>query len=147
MRIIQGEEYCLIKDVFEDTFVNKSSDFYKERIQTKRNFSDGLYPTGYWWDCLKNARKQTERFCFETLESKKAPLYIMWDSLSSDQIRIPDYWKYPKESCLELMPDEFFDLYETLPEDIYVFDQTFDWMIVLTHEDDGKRRYCLSVGE
>lgn len=32
------------------------------------------------------------------------------------------------------------------PEDIYVFDDDLLWTyIIITHEDDGKRRICLKI--
>jgi hypothetical protein len=37
------------------------------------------------------------------------------------------------------------ELLPTLPEDVYFFDDSLSWTVVLTHEDDGKRRYCVTV--
>lgn len=63
-----------------------------------------------------------------------------------EHIFIPNYYKYPQEACLQLSFQEFSKIANTLPEDIYFFDDDFDWCIAMTHEDDGKRRYCLSIG-
>ena len=41
---------------------------------------------------------------------------------------------------------EYLEKADTFPEDIYFFDDTLTWCVILTHEDDGKRRYCLSIG-
>ena len=46
-------------------------------------------------------------------------------------------------------------LEETLPEDLYLFDETYEWMIVFTHEtdwnpngtdDDTESRFCIAYG-
>ncbi len=70
----------------------------------------------------------------------------MWDVLNSEYILNPNYYKYHKEACLKLSFQEFQEKADTFPEDIYLFDDTFTWCVILTHEDDGKRRYCLSIG-
>lgn len=33
-----------------------------------------------------------------------------------------------------------------LPEDIYIFDHSFEWTIVLTHEEIENKRWCLKSG-
>lgn len=34
-----------------------------------------------------------------------------------------------------------------LPEDIYIFDKSFKWTIILTHEEVEGERYCFKVGD
>ena len=145
MQIIEGTEYLAIKELFVEKFVDQSSSFYVERIKNKHCFSDGLFQTGYFWDCLKKYNRKTEKYCIEILSSKRE-FYVIWDILSSEQIRIPNYYKYPTEACLKLSFQEYLEKADTFPEDIYFFDDTLTWCVILTHEDDGKRRYCLSIG-
>ena len=145
MQIIEGTEYLAIKELFVEQFVDQSSSFFVERIKNKHRFSDGLFQTGYFWDCLKEYDRKTEKYCIEILSSKRE-FYVIWDILSSEQIRIPNYYKYPTESCLKLSFQEYLERADTFPEDIYFFDDTLTWCVILTHEDDGKRRYCLSIG-
>ena len=41
-------------------------------------------------------------------------------------------------------PDELLARMADLPEDIYIFDDTYSWTIALTHETDAQKRpYCL----
>ena len=145
MQIIEGIEYLAIKGLFVEQFVDQSSSFYLDRIKNKHRFSDGLFQTGYFWDCLKEYDRKTEKYCIEILSSKRE-FYVIWDILSSEHIHIPNYYKYPTESCLKLSFQEYLEKADTLPEDIYIFDDTLTWCVILTHEDDGKRRYCLSIG-
>ena len=75
---------------------------------------------------LLNARRQSTAF----------GIYI--------RILIPDYWKYPKESVLKMTSQEFMRNRDSLPDDIYVMDDTFEWSIAFTHEEDAQqKRFCL----
>ena len=145
MQIIEGTEYSAIKELFVEQFIDQSSRFYLERIKNKHRFSDGLFQTGYFWDCLKEYNRKTEKHCIDILSSKYE-FYVLWDILSSEQILIPNDYQDPTESCLKLSFQEYLERAGTFPEDIYFFDDTLTWCVILTHEDDGKRRYCLSIG-
>lgn len=145
MQIIEGKEYFAIRELFIEHFINQESSFYLERIKKKHRFSDGVFQTGYLWDCLKEYNPKTEEFCIDVL-SNKDDFYVIWDVLSSEHICIPNYYKYPPEACLRLSFQEFLEKANTFPEDMYLFDDTLTWCVIMTHEDDGKRRYCLSIG-
>lgn len=55
-----------------------------------------------------------------------------------------NYWKYPKDSTILIDKNEFIDKFPTFPEDIYIFDETLSWTVVLTHEvTDMVKRSCL----
>ena len=145
MQIIEGKEYTMINELFIDQFVDQNSSYYLEFIKKKHCYSDGLFQTGCLWDCLKEHNRRTERYCIDLLSSKDE-FYVMWDIFSSEHIFTPNYYKYPKEACLRLSFEEFSERADTFPEDVYFFDDTLTWCIIMTHEDDGKRRYCLSIG-
>ena len=120
------------------------STYYKENIEQKKMFSDGLCYTGYIWDCLLNPRIISEREADQLLQVKRR-IIIMWDIHSSERIFIPDYWKFPKAEVL--CTDAWSETFKNdLPEDVYVFDDTFSWSVIYTHETDLKdNRYCLFV--
>ena len=43
-------------------------------------------------------------------------------------------------------PDELLARMADLPEDIYIFDDTYSWTIALTHDTDAQERpHCLSA--
>lgn len=125
-------------------FVDTTKDYFTERIEKKIRFSDGLCYTGYLWDCLKNPHILSETEADRILQ-KKNNVYIMWDIHSCDRILIPHYWKYPKASVLSVQ--EWSDSFKNdLPEDIYLFDDSFSWSAVFTHEtDEENNKYCLYV--
>ena len=125
-------------------FVNTDSTYYKENIERKRIFSDGLCYTGYLWDCLLNPSVVLEYEADQLLQEKRG-IFIMWDIHSCERIFIPDYWKFPKTKVL--YADVWLETFkDNLPEDMYVFDDTFTWSIIYTHETDVEdNRYCLFV--
>lgn len=126
------------------TFVNTVSPYYIENIKHKTMFSDGLCYIGYLWDCLINPNIVLE-YAADKLLQEKRKLFIMWDIHSCERILIPDYWKFPKSRVL--YTDNWLDAFKSeLPEDVYMFDDTFNWSIIYTHETDVKgNRYCLYI--
>lgn len=105
-------------------------------------FSDGLCYTGYLWDCLLNPYVIPKNGADKIMQGKR-DVFIMWDIHSCDMIFIPDYWKFPKTRVL--YADIWLDSFKNeLPEDIYLFDETFNWSIIYTHETDANGKpYCL----
>lgn len=123
-------------------FIDSTSNYYVEKIENKKMFSDGLCYTGYLWDCLKNPQVISESKANQLLQEKEQ-IFIMWDIHSCDRIFIPNYWNFPKSRIL-YVNKWLNDFKSELPEDIYLFDDTFNWSIVYTHETDKDGfRYCV----
>ncbi len=142
MKIINGNEAKQIRQKFIDCFVNKNTEVFS-KINKPFLCSDGYCYVNYLWDTLKNFRLCDERYVEDLLKTKKK-FYIMWDIHSRDYIWIEDYWKYPKESVLEVLYEDFDSIKKSLPEDIYLFDDNFNWGYALTHEEiEENKRYCL----
>lgn len=133
MKIIVGSEYYDLRELYEMTFSKG----------TRENFEGN----GYIWENLTKYNRKSESYCLEYIRKKK-DIYVMWDTLEKIEILDQNYWKYPKESLLQLSVNEFFQLFTTFPDDIYVFDDAFNWSIIFTHEDVfDKKRYCLMLIE
>lgn len=129
MKIITGDEYNEILQLYKYSFVK----------------NDQCTGNNYMWERLIKYNRRSEQFCYKYLENMKE-IYVTWDTLENVIIYDPDYWKYPPESILKIQVHEFFELLPTFPEDIYIFDETLEWTIVLTHEDVfDKKRYCLMI--
>lgn len=144
MEIILDNDADKIRQTFIEKFVNRETQTFK-KISKRRLCSDGYCYTGYLWDTLKSVRVCSEKFVESGLE-KLSRFYILWDIHSKDFIFIEDYWKYPKEAVLSLNFGEFIKIKKDLPEDIYIFDGTFNSGYVLTHEYLKKdKRYCLEI--
>lgn len=144
MIILDSKKSDALRHNYVKNFVDTASTYYKENIEQKTMFSDGLCYIGYLWDCLLNPSIILESKADQILQEKRR-IYIMWDIHSCDRIFISDYWKFPKEKIL--CTDAWAEIYkDDLPEDIYVFDDTFSWSVIYTHETDVKdNRYCLFV--
>lgn len=144
MNILSNLKSDKLRTEYIQNFVDTRKDYFVELIERKTEFNDGLCYTGYLWDCLKNPRVISESEATRILREKEN-IYIMWDIHSCERIFIPNCWKYPKTSVLSI--NSWSDsLKSSLPEDIYIFDDTFRWSIIFTHETDEKNNnFCLCV--
>lgn len=134
----------ILREKYISTFVDTDSKLYIERIKTRIRFSDGMCYVGYLWDCLKKSVVVSKKEIDQKLKTKK-DIYIMWDIHSADNIFIPNYWKYPKE-CIVRTKLWIEEMYKELPEDVYIFDDTFTWTAIFTHETNLENApYCLFV--
>ena len=129
-----------------DKYINTQSRYYPEYIETLYKFSDGLCYTGYLWDFLKSPihihEDQIEKY-----RSKLKQVLIFWDNNSKDRIYIKDYWKFGKKTMVRVDYNLFLDHAHFFPEDVYLTDETLQWTIVFTHEDDiNHRRLIMQVG-
>ena len=139
----QADEY---RRKYIDKYINTYSKYYIERIETLEEFSDDLCCTGYLWDCLKSPtfihEEQIEKY-----RSKLKQVLIFWDNHSKDLIYIKDYWKFGKKTMVRVDYNLFLDHAHFFPEDVYLTDETLQWTIVFTHEDDiNNRRLIMQVG-
>ncbi len=142
MEILNDNREKQLRQNFILHFINKNTSVFQE-INSPILCSDGYCYLPYLWDTLKNCRVCSEKQLIRGLESKRQ-FYIMWDIHSKDFIYIENYWKYPKECILKVTYDEFISIKNDLPEDIYFFDDSFEWGYALTHETiTGQKRYCV----
>lgn len=144
MTILNSTKSDILRCEYIKNFVNTSSLYYRKNIEQKTLFSDGLCYTGYLWDCLLKPTVISEYKAEQFLQEKRR-IFIMWDIHSCERILIPNYWKFPKTNviCTDAWSESF---KHNLPEDVYVFDDTFRWSVIFTHETDEKEeRYCLLI--
>ena len=144
VKILDAVKSDKLRSRYIQNFVDTTKKYYIELIENKTEFSDGLCYIGYLWDCLKDPRVISEAEASRILQGKQ-DLYIMWDIHSCQRIHSPNYWKYPKTSVLttNMWSDAF---KSNLPKDIYLFDDTFRWSVIFTHETDEKENnYYLYV--
>lgn len=121
-----------------DTFVDTNCEYYDD-IRNLKLFSDGWCYTRYLWDCLKEPC-QINWSDIVLYQNCLGSVLVFWDIHSCERILIPDYWKFPKNACLELNFDDLCNNKEFFPEDLYIFDASFKWTIVFTHETDRKEQ-------
>lgn len=144
-QILSPEDSALWRNAYLEAFVDTSSEHYQRYIASPRQFSDGVHYEGYLWDCLRSHSRITiQRFRAEVVQH--AEVLVMADDHSHDRIPGAPLWPYRPYSVARFRPQALLQSLESLPEDIYVFDSSVSWTLVLTHENDGERRICCSVG-
>ncbi len=124
-----------LRSKYIEAFVDTSCEWYKDRIATTREFSDGVCYTGYLWECLINPT-YISLFDVVSYRDRLGEVLVFWDIHSSQRIFVKDYWKFGKDTMLRLEFGTLVDNLEFFPEDIYIFDDSISWSLVLTHEDD-----------
>ncbi len=132
--VIIGAEAHRIRDRYIDRFVDTASDWYKDRIATRKRYRDGEYYSGYLWETLKHDRVIPEAEILDRPDLADETVYVLWD-LHRDELQVlEDYWRFPREAVLELAYRDLMAGLEYLPEDIYIFDRDYAWSLILTHE-------------
>jgi hypothetical protein len=144
-RILSPEDSAFWRQIYLEAFVDTDSEHYRRYIASPRTFSDGVHYEGYLWDCLRWPADITfQRFCHEVV--RHPAVMVMADDHSGDRIIGAPLWPYRQSSVVRFTPRALLESLESLPEDLYVFDDSVGWTLVLTHENDGRRRLCLAVG-
>lgn len=142
MRIMEGKKAFECREKFVSCFVDCNSDYYRDNILCGTAFLEKGSYYGYLWECYLPSEIESEQACLEFLATIKS-FYVLWD-LHPDVSRQKEYWKYPKHAVLEMNVQDYMENCAKLPEDIYIFDDSFSWSIALTHESNLKNeRWCL----
>ena len=142
IKIIPENEAQKLRKQYIDTFIDTEKDYFKKYIQERHNYSDGSCYTGYLWDCLKNFFVIDFKYIQE-ITYKSNEVFVFWDIHTKERILITDYWKFRKEAVLRLDFETLIMNLEYLPEDIYIFDESMTWTLILTHEYFNDKRWCL----
>lgn len=142
MEVISDPEATKLRNHFITSFLDMDSEWYKTKIEERKLFSDGWYYTGYLWECIKKFELRRVIDILEALQLMDQTIYVMCDMHSNDSVRVQDYWKFPRESVLAGESKNLALGLGYLPLDIYIYDKTFDWTLILTHEHDDKGRTC-----
>lgn len=144
VKILDVSEARAARIAYLKAFVDTESDWYKAHIAVTRKCSDGECYEGYLWDCLKSRQIIGEQQFLRDVAAYGRVL-VMWDIHSKERILIEDYWKFDKAAVLELQGKVLVGGMALLPEDLYVFDRSYSWSLISTHEDDGINRIFVSV--
>jgi hypothetical protein len=107
-----------------------------------RPFDDGLSYTGYLWDYLADKEVVEEEEVWRRVDRMPTVL-AMWDIHSTERVRIPNYFRFPKGTVLRSQPKIIKEGLGYLPEDLYLFDESCGWVGALTHEWVDGKRYCV----
>ena len=156
-----------IRDLFVNSFVDQTTERYKKIKEV-----DSQHYALYLWDTLLKpfSTKVNYYSAINHLQNSSNKVFLMMDiqrrNRGSEETQFNLYLKkhnYKRESVFELPASEVAELYRidneintswmpsdlNLLEDIYVFDESFKWLIVFTHEqvdliDTNYHRLCFS---
>jgi len=142
LSITKEVEKHRIREMYCSLFFNISSAEYKTAIEKRHKYSDGLCYNGYMWDYL-SAPAQIELDYLSAKVKSLKNIYVLWDLHTCERIFIKNYWKFNKDDILLLDGDTLIKALHLLPEDIYIFDSSYTWTLILTHEYLENQRYCL----
>lgn len=68
MNILSRGEAADIRQLFIDTFVDTTCNYFQNYILQMKSFSDGLRYTGYLWDCM--IRRERVSYYFSKVPSR-----------------------------------------------------------------------------
>ena len=141
----------LPKDEARKVRANYVRHFVSAGSEQKREFA-GIWDEGhprcycaYLWEFLKDPVVVEFDFAV-SMCAVLGPVNVLWDLHSAQRVFIKDYWKFARDDVLALDYRLLLDNLGFLPEDIYIFDESYRWTLVLTHEWVEGRRWCLKSG-
>lgn len=146
LEILNDEEGRELRKKYIKKFINVNDKSYQEQIQSTHKFVDGYCYLGYLWDYIKNPIV-IEKIYIDALAQSVDVVYVFWDIHTCERIFIKDYWKFGKTAVLKLELKTLLAGEKYLPEDIYIFDKSFTWTVIKTHEDIDGKCYCLKSGK
>jgi hypothetical protein len=146
VKCLDYEQSTRIRDRFISEFIDQGDPLFDESILQRHDFPDGKAYTGYLWDFI-GARALVSEGELWARVTRREWIYAMWDIHSSNRILIKDYWRFPKNSILVGQPPELIREGQAyLPEDLYLFDDSYAWVAATTHDEIDGERFCLWAG-
>jgi len=110
-----------------------------------RPFADGSAYTGYVWDYLAEKEIVEEQEIWRRVRNVPS-VYALSDLHSTERVSNPEYVTLPKGTVLRAQPDTVMRGLKYLPEDLYLCDDTCEWVGAFTHEWLDGRRFCVWSG-
>lgn len=142
LEILNEKEGNQLREKYIETFIDINSESYKKQIKIKHEFNDGYCYLGYLWDYLKNPIIIDKSYIAAVAKGLD-DIYVFGDIHTCERIFTKNYWKFGKTVVLKLKFETLLKGEEYLPEDIYIFDHSFTWTVIKTHEDINGKCYCL----
>lgn len=163
--IIPGDRAKLLRECFITEFVDTNTENYRKYYEKNK------YGGRFLWDSLKNYSFEkhscTQEQAAEFLE-RFDRVYFMWDTWREGTVFADEYPNAVIEASggelgrlavgewnaeIEAEKHDCYIKHPQLPSDIYVFDDSFSWCVVFTHESndcdslDDIIRFCIKFSE
>lgn len=145
IELLSQKEAATMRQQYIDKFIQTSNDFYLDNILKTKVCSDGICYDGYLWECLGDYTLIKKHDFYQNYNHLKE-VFVFWDIHSKDKIWAENYWLFGKDSMLLLEYNDFSENFYYLPEDLYIFDYSLQWSLILTHEDKDGENICFKCG-
>jgi hypothetical protein len=109
-----------------------------------RDFSDGQAYSGYLWDFLRDKEIISEATLWRRV-AQVSKIIVLWDLHSIERVLSPRNHQFPRGTVIKTDAPTLYRGLPYLPEDIYIFDESLQWVGALTHEGLEERR-CIWSG-
>lgn len=148
-KILPYEKAMQINNILFSTFIDSSS--YEKQQEYNKSFylEYGISLSTCLWNCLSIEPKRTSQYaaiCY--LENVNQRLFVIEDAGKPTKGGLIESGSfYPVFVVPAKHRNELFSFISSHDiTDIYVFDDSFDWLLIFTHEEiKAGRRYCLLV--
>lgn len=159
--ILPDDRAKQLREDFITRFINTECEYYQKYIANEQGYSHG-----FLWDYLNAAgRVVTQEQAAEFLERFER-VYFMWDHWREGTVFADEYPNAVIETSggelgrlavsewnaeIEAEKHDCYIEHPQLPSDIYVFDDSFSWCVVFTHESndcddlDDIVRFCIQL--
>lgn len=124
------------------TKLNHEKESY-QLITTLKDYPDGKHYEGFIRDCFNEPKRIDEQDLDDFVKPKK-DILVFWDDHSDYWIGIKDYFKkFGKRVVLKCSGEEFLEIKNELPEDVYITDKDITFLVAYTHSYfNGQTRFC-----
>ncbi len=144
-----------LRKKFVETFVNCRSQRYEKTIKPFKNVENTTQAYwGYLWDNIDKNNCLID-YCNQTNIEKAmkgrnlfdSPVYLTWD------VHIPRYDAtlinlnniFRTQGVIKISFSSYLQHAYFFPEDVYFFDESYEWCAILTHEETENGRWCLWI--
>lgn len=136
VRVLSQGQGRDIRAQFHDTFLDTNSETYRERNMRVFVYDRNLRRNqrGLLWECRRSYRRATWDQIKSVMEGSRE-VFVLFDVFNAPP-EVPDqgYGPFKRDDVLACRPAYLEVGLPVLPEDLYIFDRTFEWAGVLTHE-------------
>ncbi|GAA4857212.1 hypothetical protein GCM10023310_40410 [Paenibacillus vulneris] len=141
-RVPKGQK-DIIKNQYIEKFFSTNGEYYENYV----NVGDGYY----LWCCFKQQGQiytfSVEEFGIEMDRTAAKDVFLFWDHHI-----LPDLMDLGRKELFTCSRQFLIDNVKAFPRDFYVFDNTLEWTIIMTHEyqnetADGDNGFVINQNE
>ena len=135
VRVLSPKEGRAIRARFHEAFLDTASEHYRNGLAVFIAKPPGKgNQRGLLWKALRAYRRVTWDQ-IRTVMSRSREVFVLWDIENPNPYLPPDHLApFERDTVIACRPAYLEAAVHLLPDDLYVFDNSFTWAGVLTHE-------------